>query len=122
MEKTVRRKPFENSILTLTNRSDILFVTVCTRNRGPLLANDDMCILITEAWAAAVHWLVGRYVIMPDHIHFFCSPNVTDPNLKAWIAYWKRLVTQSDGSEARGFWQSGFWDTQIRTGRAYEEK
>src|SRR5256885_6005252 len=34
----------------------------------------DAVAAILNAWKTADHWLVGRYVIMPDHIHLFCAP------------------------------------------------
>ncbi|HJT79553.1 MAG TPA: hypothetical protein VJ719_00025 [Chthoniobacterales bacterium] len=43
-----------------------------------------------EAWTASEHWLVGHYVIMPDHIHLFCAPQKHDYSIEQWISYWKR--------------------------------
>ena len=95
-----------------------------------------MVSLIVSAWLAADKWIVGQYVIMPDHIHFFCSPATNPPyDFQKWIIYWKRLTTQiaaradarppvaarADARPPR-LWQSGCWDTQIRTGSQYKEK
>jgi len=38
------------------------------------------------------------------------------------MAYWKRLVTQRMPDRSGKLWQSGHWDTQMRTGKAYDEK
>ena len=122
MDRPVHHRPSEHSVLSLANRTDLLFVTVCTKDRQPILANKKVVDVILNSWLEASHWLVGKYVIMPDHVHFFCVPNVLDPNLKRWISYWKRLVTQEIGTVSKGLWQSGLWDTQIRTGKMYEEK
>jgi hypothetical protein len=36
---------------------------------------------------------VGQYVIMPDHIHLFCSPGrLPVPSLKQWVEYWKGQI------------------------------
>src|SRR5947199_6954208 len=56
-------------------RSVIIYLTVCVQQKKPLLANRTAARLIVEAWGAATFWCVGRYVIMPDHIHLFCGPN-----------------------------------------------
>ncbi|PYI92115.1 MAG: hypothetical protein DMF03_02495 [Verrucomicrobia bacterium] len=55
--------------------SPIYFVTACTKNRRAALANDSTTQIFIEEWRAARErhgWAVGRYVIMPDHVHFFC--------------------------------------------------
>jgi REP element-mobilizing transposase RayT len=75
---------------------------------------------ILSAWAEADHWAVGKYVVMPDHIHLFCTPLNWERDFELWVRYWKRLVTQAAGIGK--FWQSGCWDTQIRHRRMYDEK
>ena len=52
----------------------IIFVTVCTKKRRPWLAVPSVHALLREVWTVADVWLVGQYVIMPDHIHLFASP------------------------------------------------
>ena len=75
---------------------------------------------LVTAWANAKHWLVGRYVIMPDHLHFFCAPGTRPAQpLKPWISYWKRLTTQACGVQ---LWQRDFWDTQLRQHESYAGK
>ena len=53
----------------------IVFLTVCTKDRSPWLANAAVHSLLREAWSTADAWLIGRYVIMPDHLHLFAAPN-----------------------------------------------
>ena len=133
----VRHHPSSNSIHTIGFRSTILFVTVCTEGKIPILANPEMVAMIVSAWVDADKWIVGQYVIMPDHIHFFCSPATCPPyDFHKWIAYWKRLTTQAaatqvaaredarppGGARPPKLWQSGCWDTQMRTGNQYKEK
>lgn len=125
----VRKHPSHNSVHEQGFRSTILFVTVCAESRNAILANEWMSKNIVDAWENAQNWLVGRYVIMPDHIHFFCAP-ATYPvsDFHGWMKYWKRLAQQAFA--ARGdtrppgakLWQDGCWDTQMRTGMQYEEK
>lgn len=79
-EPLSRKHPSKNSLLSSGFRSNILFVTVCTEGRRPLLACPDMVNKILSAWHRADKWAVGRYVIMPDHVHFFCSPATNSPH------------------------------------------
>ena len=75
---------------------------------------------LQETWRKANTWLVGRYVVMPDHIHLFCSPGTVPPeSLTSWVGYWKRLVVFAAGG---AFWQKNFWDTQLRRQDSYAGK
>src|SRR5437870_5293667 len=56
----------------------IVFLTVCTKDRRPWLATDETHDLLREVWIASAAWLVGRYVVMPDHVHLFARPGGMD--------------------------------------------
>jgi putative transposase len=105
-------------------RSIIVYLTVCVDRRRPLLANDKAAGLIVEAWRIATFWCVGRYVIMPDHIHLFCAPNTSpSQSLKKWIACWKNNVTREWSNRSQvPVWQREFWDRQLRRVESYDEK
>ena len=69
-------------------------------------------------------WLVGKYVIMPDHLHFFCSPMETDcilskfvRNLKSWTAKKAKEV----GIKEK-IWQAEFFDHLLRQSESYSTK
>ena len=79
LHKLYRKRPAHFPTVAVGFKSIIIFLTVCTRQRKPLLANDVTARLIIESWQAANFWRVGRYVIMPDHIHMFCAPNTFPP-------------------------------------------
>jgi REP element-mobilizing transposase RayT len=52
----------------------IYFVT-CTAERRSILACKEITDILIDEWRNAHKrhgWVVGRYVIMPDHTHFFC--------------------------------------------------
>ena len=116
-----RKRPVHWLPVERYNRSIIVFLTVCTKDRKPWLANERMHAALCDAWAEARHWLVGRYVILPDHVHLFCAPGAwAPPSLKRWVIYWKRLVAQTTGID--GLWQEGFWDTQLRHHESYGAK
>jgi putative transposase len=66
-----------------------VFDTVCTKNRKPWLATPLIHEMLQIVWTEATAWLVGRYVIMPDHIHLFAAPGSPEVSLDNWVQYWK---------------------------------
>ena len=118
-----RCHPVHLSPLELHNRCIIVFLTVCTSKRRQTLASPAVHQAIVGAWREAETWLVGRYVIMPDHVHLFCAPNGLDsPSLERWKRYWKSLVTKILSPESGSIWQRHHWDRQLRSGESYGEK
>ena len=79
---------------------------------------------LVDAWLEADTWLVGRYVVMPDHIHLFCAPGVSEyPSVKKWVEYWKSVSASTWPHPEDGkLWQRDCWDRQLRTGDSYDEK
>ena len=75
------------------NKAPIIFLTVCTRNRKRILANSEVVVLLRDSWHQATSWTVGRFIVMPDHLHLFCAPmeNITRP-LSQWVRYWKTVA------------------------------
>ena len=118
-----RHHPIHLSPLEAHNRPIIVFVTCCSAKKLPILASAPTHDAILGAWLAASTWLVGRYVVMPNHLHLFCAPNGIDaPSLDRWMRYWKSLVTQTIGKRSGELWQPHHWDRQLRRGESYEEK
>ena len=70
--------------------------------------------------AAARNISVGRYVIMPTHIHFFVQSDV-DFNLSNWIRVLKRSLSQVI-EIPRPHWQTGSFDHLIRNRESYAQK
>ena len=124
MQCTGRKHPARQPVYNSENRANIVFVTICTRKRQTILANDTAHKIIRQAWSAADHWAVGRYVIMPDHIHLFCAPATYDHlSIKRWIAFWKAKTSLTwPTANQRPIWQIDAWDTQLRTGDSYSAK
>jgi len=106
------------------SRPIILFITVCTHQRQRLLDNSQAHGNLLQAWGLSSDWKIGRYVIMPDHVHFFCTPFASDPApLKNWMAYWKSASARKWPTSLESkVWQRDFWDTQLRTTESYESK
>jgi REP element-mobilizing transposase RayT len=65
-------------------RQAIVFLTVCTSHRRPLLANEAAHEVLRTVWtkaAADYGWYVGRYVLMPDHVHLFVQAGFEEKRL-----------------------------------------
>jgi putative transposase len=118
-----REHPIHLAPLERHNLSIIICVTVCTAKRRKILASPAVHQAIVAAWAKASTWLVGRYVILPDHVHFFCAPNGVDaPSLERWMRFWKSRATVGIGQHKGEIWQRDHWDRQLRRGQSYDEK
>jgi putative transposase len=119
-----RKYPAHPPVHEAFGRSIIVFVTLLAQARRPLFASPEVHDLLLSAWRAAHTWRVGRYVVMPDHIHLFCAPAHHDyPPLTRWVQYWKSLASrQWPRPDEQPVWQKSFWDTQVRSGEGYARK
>jgi len=94
--KPCRKRPTHPPIVEVGNRAIIVFLTVCTKDRATVLDNQRIHNLLVAAWRMVDRWRVGRYVIMPDHVHLFCAPGTWSPGpIDAWVSYWKGLVARA---------------------------
>ena len=108
----------------------VYFVTVCVAGRRAMLANPNAFAVLTEEFQAAPErhgWTIGRFVAMPDHLHFFCAeggrPDAVALSrfaggFKQWTA--KRILRFA-GAPAP-LWQRQFFDHVLRSGESYESK
>jgi putative transposase len=104
------------------NEPVIVFVTVCTRERRPILPSPSVHEMLLGCWKSASNWKVGAYVILPDHVHLFCVPGIEPATgIKPWVKYWKSLVAKQLPA-LKGVWQTDCWDTQMRGIEHYREK
>ena len=119
-----RKHPVHLPPREVFNTPIIIFLTVVTKERKPILADPAAHYALLNAWSAAETWLVGRYVVMPDHVHLFCAPGalLAEPLIK-WVSFWKSQCSQSWPRRGDGpVWQRHFWDTQLRRGESYDAK
>ena len=94
-----------------------------TAGRRKILASPFAHEAIVGAWHLATKWLVGRFVMMPDHVHFFCAPNGLDASsLEVWMRYWKSIATRNLGEVGGSVWQRHHWDRQLRRGESYDDE
>jgi REP element-mobilizing transposase RayT len=98
----------------------IVFLTICTKRRDPRLPNSRVHDALIKAWETVEAWLVGFYVIMPDHVHLFCTPKNEDYSVEQWIAFWKRQFRRH-GADLPRFQPRGFHH-RLRRGENYSDK
>jgi len=108
----------------------IFFVTICAAGRRPVIANAAaFAILLAEfeGVRARSGWRIGRFIVMPDHLHFFCVSDETSASVslsrcvgafKQWTA--KRII-QALGAQAP-VWQRQFFDHLLRSEESYDAK
>jgi REP-associated tyrosine transposase len=108
--------------------SPLYFVTTCALRRGKILAERRIAELLVEEWQAARErhgWAVGRYVIMPDHVHFFCAAQLDAKKLQTFIQKWKEWSSKRASRELEvhgGLWQEEFFDHVLRSSESYDKK
>jgi REP element-mobilizing transposase RayT len=106
----------------------IYFLTACAAGRRSVLANRTALDCLTEIWRKSAlfdGWLVGRFVLMPDHVHVFASPAVEAKDRQAWLKVWKSLSARRLMKEfgvAAPFWQSDTFDHILRSAESYTQK
>jgi putative transposase len=90
-----RKHPAHPPVRERFNEPIIVFLTVCSKDRKQIFAQTDSVAVILDAWHKAKSWSVGRYVVMPDHLHIFCAPGIypTEP-LMQWLRYWKSVASK----------------------------
>jgi len=107
-------------------RAPVYFVTACTADRRKLLARAEVHDTFEEFARNGMErgvW-VGRYVLMPDHLHAFVAFDDERINLQTWMKSLKNALSKtlrSVGIEAP-HWQKGFFDHVLRSDESYSEK
>lgn len=68
---------------------------------------------------------IGRYVILPDHVNFFCSAELDARPLPTFMQAWKQWTSKRMARElnfSRNIWQEGFFDHVLRSSESYSQK
>jgi REP element-mobilizing transposase RayT len=103
------------------NQPVIVFLTVCTVDRRRWLACDEVHDALISVWSEAGAWLVGRYALMPDHIHLFAAPGELEIEFDNWVRYWKAQFTRFHAT-AQQRWQTDHWDSRLRSSDSSDAK
>lgn len=106
----------------------IVFLTAVTHDRRPMLARDEAHEILRKIWLcspAIDGWVVGRYVLMPDHVHLFARAACDAKPLAGWVQGWKSLssrrLTAGEHFTAP-LWQKDYFDRFLRSAESYGEK
>ena len=99
--RRARRHPV-HGIKYVEGQPTIIFDTMCTKGRTPAFANVEFHSTFRAVAGNATAWLMGRYVIMPDHIHFFAGDVGRDIPYENWIKYLKSQLTKALAAQDTG--------------------
>jgi putative transposase len=109
----------------------LYFVTLCAAERREIfdIAQVHNAFINYGRHAQDYNVVVGRYVVMPDHIDFFVQGDLNF-DLGLWIRGLKRVVAaavlggrkQVTASSQRSLWQRRFFDHIIRNNESYAQK
>jgi len=123
--RTIKNVPPRLDRIFATYASPIYFITFCTHERYRILARDEVKAALELFGSRGVDRgvAIGRYVIMPDHIHLFVRL-YPELSLSQCIRLLKRsLSTALEKAEVRGpHWQPGFFDHLLRQSESYGQK
>jgi putative transposase len=109
-------------------KSPLYFLTVCCADRRPLLNSITATDIIVKAWRLSPKvngWAVGRYVIMPDHVHFFARAQPAGKSLSNFMRDWKHWTANQIIKIHQlqpPLWQSEFFDHVLRSAGSYSAK
>jgi len=100
----------------------LFFVTFSTRDRRKIPAlpqTQEALETYARRGSDDFNVALGRYVIMPDHVHLFVRGD-EDLLLSSWIGGLKRGLSAANASHQ--LWQPGFFDHVLRSDESYAEK
>ena len=106
----------------------MIFLTVCTADRRRLLSCTDAHATLHSLWQQSAErngWFVGRYMIMPDHVHLFARQAREACRMKDWIKMWKSMSTRALKLKlglSGSLWQRDYFDRFLRSSDNYSDK
>lgn len=124
-DRAGRSRPAHLPLLNAPWAGNVLWLTVCTGSERARLDCGDVQALLTGIWSREEsQWLVGDYVLMPDHLHLFVAPrSPTSLPLKNWMKWWRQEASKHwPRPDEAPIWQRDYWDRQLRHGESYTEK
>jgi putative transposase len=134
MERKLKGTPLRLPIIFQRLNAPLYFVTINTLLRRPLLANDSVHTAFRDYAERGLKFnvTIGRYVLMPDHLHLFVRIG-PDMRLQRWESGLKKCLdnallalgqepTTIPGAKLKSFWQPGFFDHLLRQDESYSEK
>ncbi|MCU0782929.1 MAG: transposase [Verrucomicrobia bacterium] len=106
--------------------SPVYFIPFCVEGRKPILAHPELhaAFIRFSQQALARDVFVGRYILMPDHVHLFVKLPPPAANFSAWMKNLKNFLSKklNELGRAAPHWQKGFFDHILRSGESYSAK
>jgi REP element-mobilizing transposase RayT len=102
----------------------LYLVTICTLHRRPFPSAQivNSALVAYAMRAADFNVRVGRYVVMPDHIHLFVQGG-DQFILGEWVKGLKRSIFNAHPEPRPAqLWQPGFFDHLLRSAESYSQK
>jgi putative transposase len=116
-------------LISVRRSTATFFVTACPHQRKPILTEPTVVSILVEEWRLALPrhgWMVGRYVVMPNHVHFFCkATGDSSKSLSGFMQSWKQWTSKRLGREcglSSPVWQAGFFDHLLRSTESARQK
>lgn len=121
-----RRTPPRLVVVFDRYKHPLYFVTFCTARRRQLLANPqvhEVFRVFTERGHRERGVAVGRYILMPDHVHLFVAGNEAF-DLAQWVRMLKMTLGKAIAKQGHEpeFWQRGFFDHLLRSEESCAKK
>ena len=114
--------------ITPFSRCPIYYFTAATCERQRVLANQATYDCLTGLWKKSLEidgWCVGRFVIMPDHLHVFSCPREDAHSRALWLKMWKSVSARQLSDEIGvplPLWQADTFDHILRSAKSYSAK
>ena len=121
MHQRFNRSHPAEGVFVFRGQPTIVFLTVCSRKRKPVLDNPIVHAALIDSWLEASSWLIGSYSIMPDHIHLFCAPSAENHEIETWVTFWKRCLRRRLKTNEPLF-QAHSFHHRLRQNESYSEK
>jgi putative transposase len=121
-----KRKPRLARLEEVFAPSPIYFVTACTVDRRKILTcSSAHRALIEFGKNGPAHgaW-IGKFVLMPDHLHAFVALDEEKITLADWMKSLKNSISKALRADRIGppHWQKTFFDHVLRGSESYGEK
>ena len=110
----------------------IYSITVCTSRRRPIFAGNAVAAILVDELGGTRErhgWVIGSYVVMPDHMHFFCASEYDAKTLSDFMREWKswtgrrvNALLPRPMTAATTLWQREFFDHILRSNESYAQK
>jgi len=120
----IKGRPPRLPVIFQSTEQPLFFVTLCTLHRRPFadigVVHDTFLSYARRAEQFGV--AVGRYVVMPDHVHLFVCGGLSVV-LGDWVKGLKRSIHNAlPEPKPAKLWQPGFFDHILRSDESYSQK